>query len=65
MLREKTFLVGMVLSVNEKMKKTKTPVGHLAEPTNAGPDAMILVDRQKKSIELNVVKETSLTMHVG
>ncbi len=38
----------------------KTPTGHLAESTNAVPDAMALVDRQKKNIALNVEKETAL-----
>ncbi len=55
----------MVLSVDEETKKMKTPTGHLEETSNAGPDAMALVDRQKTSIALNVAKVTTLPTDVG
>ncbi len=42
-----------------------TPTGHLAETTNEGPDAMALVDRQKKNNALNVEKDTTLPTDVG
>ncbi len=48
-----------------KMKKMKKPRGQLAETANAVPDEMALVDRQKKSIVLNVEKETILPTDVG
>ncbi len=40
-------------------------MGHLAETANMGSDATALVDRQKKNIALNMVKETTLPMDVG
>ncbi len=52
------FLRGRVPSVDETTKKMNTPTGHLAETTNAEPDAMAQVDRQKKNIALNVKKNT-------
>ncbi len=51
--------------MDEKMQKMKTPMGHLAESANTGPDAKALVDRQKKSFALKVVKETTLPTNVG
>ncbi len=54
----------MVLSMGAQMRM-KTPMGHLAETTNVEPDATALVDKQRISIVLNVVKETTLPMDVG
>ncbi len=46
-------------------KKTKKPMGQMAETVNTEPSAMALVDRQMISIALNVKKETTLPMDVG
>ncbi len=51
--------------MDEETKKTKTPMGQLAETANTEPDAMALVDRQRISIALNVEKETTLPTDVG
>ncbi len=59
------FLVETVPSVDDMVTKMKTLTGHLAETTNAVTDIMVLVDREKKNIVLNVEKETTLPMYVG
>ncbi len=43
-------LAETVLNVDKVAKKMKKLTGHLAETANLGPDAMALVNTQKKNV---------------